>query len=426
MRREIGLPGAILMGLGSIVGTGVFVSIGVAAGVAGPNVLLAIFLAAILATCNGLSSAQLAASHPVSGGTYEYGHRWLVPWLGFAAGWLFLCAKSASAATALLGLAGYVNSMMGREMSGVLLALAFGFLVLLTILTLVGIKRTNIANSLIVSTTLITLLIFVAFGASAAFERAPENLAGVFGFEDDSPSSLLFATALMFVAYTGYGRIATLGEEVKNPRKTIPTAMIATLGFTMLIYVVVGFVAVAVVGPERLANSTKTSVAPLLFAASSLDIPWVRVTLFAGAITAMLGVVLNLILGLSRVALAMSRRSDLPGFFSTVNQQGIPGRATILVACIIGSLVCIGDVKISWSFSAFTVLLYYSITNLCAIVIEKEQRLYPAWISWCGLIGCLSLAFFVTQKVAIAGIVLLGVGFIVRTIFKSRTGNLES
>ena len=179
-------------------------------------------------------------------------------------------------------------------------------------------------------------------------------------------------------------------------------------------------------GPERLANSTKTSVAPLLFAASSLDIPWVRVTLFAGAITAMLGVVLNLILGLSRVALAMSRRSDLPGFFSTVNQQGIPGRATILVACIIGSLVCIGDVKISWSFSAFTVLLYYSITNLCAIVIEKEQRLYPAWISWCGLIGCLSLAFFVTQKVAIAGIVLLGVGFIVRTIFKSRTGNLES
>ena len=111
MKREIGLAGAILMGLGSIVGTGVFVSIGIAAGVAGPNVLPAIFLAALLAICNGLSSAQLAANHPVSGGTYEYGYRWLTPMLGFSAGWLFLCAKSASAATALLGLSGYLRTL---------------------------------------------------------------------------------------------------------------------------------------------------------------------------------------------------------------------------------------------------------------------------------------------------------------------------
>ena len=151
MKREIGLAGAILMGLGSIVGTGVFVSIGIAAGIAGPNVLLAIFLASLLAICNGLSSAQLAANHPVSGGTYEYGYRWLTPSLGFSAGWLFLCAKSASAATALLGLVGYIYAATAgaQPLDGVLIGMAIVALVLLTGLTLLGIKRTNTINSLI-------------------------------------------------------------------------------------------------------------------------------------------------------------------------------------------------------------------------------------------------------------------------------------
>ncbi len=423
MQREIGLTGAILMGLGSIVGTGVFVSIGIAAGVSGPNVLVAIFFASLLAICNGLSSAQLAANHPVSGGTYEYGYRWLTPTLGFTAGWLFLCAKSASAATALLGLAGYIySSTLGAQhYTGVLIGLALAFLILLTILTLVGIKRTNVVNSLIVATTLVSLILFVCVAMPTAFSRADLNLAGIFALDKQSSLNLFHATALMFVAYTGYGRIATLGEEVKQPRKTIPQAMIMTLATTMLLYLTVGFVAVALVGPEELAVSVKTSVAPLLHAAESLNKPWIKAVLLIGAITAMLGVVLNLLLGLSRVALAMARRKDLPGSLATVNEKGIPKQATILVAVVIGVLVLLGDVRLSWSFSAFTVLLYYSLTNLCAITLEKEARLYPVWISWLGLIGCFSLACWITAEVILSGLIVLGIGLLLRVILKAAT-----
>lgn len=420
MKREIGLGGAVLMGLGSIVGTGVFVSIGIAAGVAGPNVLLAIFLASLLAICNGLSSAQLAANHPVSGGTYEYGYRWLTPTLGFSAGWLFLCAKSASAATALLGLAGYIYySASGfKHYPGVLLAIALLAGLLLTGLTLVGIKRTNIVNSLIVAVTLVSLALFVGFGMPTAFAQAELNLEGLFAFDRQTSLNLFHATALMFVAYTGYGRIATLGEEVKQPRQTIPRAMIITLIVTMLLYLAVGFVAVALVGPEDLASSIKTSIAPLLHAAHSLDTPWIQTTVLIGAITAMLGVVLNLILGLSRVALAMARRNDLPAGLAGINSNGIPKRATIFVAIIIGGLVLLGDVRVSWSFSAFTVLLYYSLTNLCAILIEKETRLYPSWISWLGLLGCCSLAFWITPRIVVAGLIVLMIGLLLRAILK--------
>ena len=420
MNREIGLAGAVLLGLGSIVGTGVFVSIGIATGVAGPNVLLAIFIASLLAICNGLSSAQLAASHPVSGGTYEYGYRWLTPSMGFSAGWLFLCAKSASAATALLGLSGYlcVATHAGEFGRLTLVTVALLAAIVLTILTLVGIKRTNIVNSLIVSVTLIALSLFVVFGFPAAVTRAEVILRGVFTFDKQSTLSLFHATALMFVAYTGYGRIATLGEEVHEPRKTIPRAMIITLIATMLLYALVGFVAVALVGPEQLASAVKTSIAPLLFATDSLNIPWLKGTVLVGAITAMLGVVLNLILGLSRVALAMARRGDLPGSFSAIDRNGIPRQATILVAVVVCGLVLLGDVRLSWSFSAFTVLLYYSLTNLCAILLEKESRLYPIWISWAGLLGCLSLACWLTPKVVLAGVIVLVVGFLLRAVFR--------
>ena len=153
LKRVIGLPGAVMLGLGSIIGTGVFVSLGIGAGIAGPMVLPAIALAGLVALCNGLSSAQLAANHPVSGGTYEYGHRWLNPSLGFVAGWMFLCAKSASAATAALGFALH----LAPDHS---LPIALATVGAVTALTLTGMQRSNTVNTLIVAAVLLTLFIF--------------------------------------------------------------------------------------------------------------------------------------------------------------------------------------------------------------------------------------------------------------------------
>jgi APA family basic amino acid/polyamine antiporter len=427
LHRVVSLPGAVLLGLGSILGTGVFVSIGIGAGVAGNALLLAVALAAVVAACNALSSAQLAAAHPVSGGTYEYGYRWLSPSLGFAAGWMFLCAKSFSAATAALGFAGYalraapgVGDGIDLHRWKVLLALV-GVLAL-TALVLTGMRRSSRVNAAIVSVTLASLAAFCVFGLRDAAGRAEvlwkPTFFGVEG--DDRPAlvRLLEATALMFVAYTGYGRLATLGEEVREPRKTIPRAIIATLVVSAAIYMGVSFVALGTLGPVGLAEAARTSAAPLEEAARHFDGEWIAEVVAIGAVAAMLGVLLNLILGLSRVALAMGRRDDLPRVLARVGANGSPNAAVVGVGLAIAAIALIGDVKLTWSFSAFTVLVYYAITNLAAIRLTREERLYPAWIAWAGLIACLSLAFFVEARVWMMGLGLIGVGFVVRAVVR--------
>ena len=235
LQRVVGLPGAILMGLGSIIGAGVFISLGLGEQIAGPSVLLALVIAGGVATCNGLSSAQLAANHSVSGGTYEYGHRWLSPYLGFSAGWMFLCAKSASAATAALGFAIYFAPDHT-------IAVGLGTVAVLTIVTLTGMQRSNAVNAVIVSAVLLSLLAYVAIGLPS-LQINNEFLSPI--FDSTRKSAFLEATALMFVAYTGYGRIATLGEEVREPRRTIPVAIIVTLLLTVFLYLGVCAVSLA-------------------------------------------------------------------------------------------------------------------------------------------------------------------------------------
>lgn len=421
LRRELGVTGATMMGLGSIIGTGIFVSIGIAVGVAGPAVILAIAIAAALAVCNALSSAQLAANHPTSGGTYEYGYQYLKPWLGFSAGWMFLCAKSASAATAALGFAGYLFIAIGIPDSGLRIALALAAVVVLVALVLTGLRRSNITNILIVSVTLLTLIFFVIAGLPSAIRDGAENLTPFFQSPngDERPATLriLEASALMFVAYTGYGRIATMGEEVRNPRTTIPRAIIITLLVSMTLYIAVGATGVAAAGVTDFGAAGTELGAPLAVVASKFDIPAAKLVLSIGAVTAMLGVLLNLILGLSRVTLAMGRRGDLPRTFANVNKTGTtPTHAVIFVGTIILALTAIGSIKLAWSFSAFTVLLYYAITNLAAIRLPKQQRLYHPAIPYLGLLGCLSLAFWVEPRIWIAGLAVLGAGLLGRWV----------
>ncbi len=405
LKRELGVWGAAMMGLGSIVGTGVFVSIGIAAGVTGPAVILAITLAAGVAACNALSSAQLAASHPVSGGTYEYGYRYLTPRLGFLAGWTFLLAKSASAATAALGFAGYLLDVLDSDNHGVRIPIALAAVIVLTLIVLAGIRHSNITNTGIVLVTLFALALFVLTGLP---HMKGDHLSPFF---EHTGAGFLEACALMFVAYTGYGRIATLGEEVKNPAVTIPRAIILTLVITMVLYIGVALVAVSTVGADSLSHAAEDSAAPLEAAARTFDFPLTAPIIAVGAVTAMLGVLLNLILGLSRVLLAMGRRRDMPPITARLNVQGTtPSVAVLVMGTVIGLLVLVGNVKTTWSFSAFNVLLYYSLTNLAALRLPK--RLYPRWIAGVGLLSCVFLAFWVEPSIWIIGLIIIGIGFV--------------
>ncbi|HZW27606.1 MAG TPA: APC family permease, partial [Trueperaceae bacterium] len=393
LRRELGVFGAVMLGLGSIVGTGVFVSLGVAAGVAGPAVLLAIVVGAAVASFNGFSSAQLAADHPVSGGTYEYGYRYLRPWLGFLAGVTFLLAKSASAATAALGFAGYLLGLVGAPARWSV-PVAVAAVAALTAVVLAGMRRSNAVNVAVVAVTLLSLLAFVVAGAPAALAHGAANLVPFFAPEAGSSplAALLRASALMFVAFTGYGRIATLGEEVVEPRRTIPRAVVAALLVVMVLYGLVGLVGVGAVGADGLAR-VEGRAAPLELAARAFGAPGVARFVAVGAVTAMLGVALNLVLGLSRVLLAMGRRGDAPRAFGRLDAAGTtPTAAVLAVGVLVALLALVGDVRTTWSFSAFTVLVYYAVTNLAALALPADARTFPRWTAWLGLAGCLGLA----------------------------------
>lgn len=378
------------MGLGSIVGTGVYVSLGLAVDLAGSAVVLAVALAACVALFNGLSSAQLAAAHPVSGGTYEYGYEYLNHWAGFAAGWLFLVAKSASAATAALGIAAYMGLGVNRLPALILLAAVTG-------LVLSGLRRTNRVNLGIVVVAvgaLVVLVLFALGGAPAAGSDAATGTA-----------DLLEASALVFVAFTGYGRIATLGEEVVDPSRTIPRAVVVTLGVTALIYALV-----ALTQSRFDAGSGGSALADI---AQEVGGGALATVVRIGAVAALVGVLVNLVLGLSRVVLAMGRRGDLPALFSTVDETGTtPRPAVVAVAVVVGAFVLVGSISTTWSFAAVTVLGYYAITNLSALAQPPGERRFPRLVSWLGLAGCISLAVFLDATIWLWAGGVLGCGLV--------------
>ena len=382
LKRELGLGGAVVTGLGSIVGTGAFVAIGIASGMWGDLVLWAIPIAAVVAVFNGLSSALLAGRFPVAGGTYEYGYQTLNQWFGFSAGWLFLLAKTASAATAALGVALY----LGLDHPLV----PIGAVALVVTLVIAGIRRTALVNALLVAITVAAIAWFSVSGLTDSSWSGIDL--------DGLGADLLGAVAFLFVAYTGYGRIATLGEEVKDPARVIPKAVIITLAVAAVLYMAIELGGRARAGPDWGA----------LIELGFVDMPLVTV----GAVTAMLGVLLNLILGLSRVWLAMGRRGDMPPVLARLDARSEPLGAIALSGVLVAALTLIGDIGLAWSFSAMTVLLYYGLTNLSALAVDRRRP-----TAWLGMASCLFLSFFVPLGVWLAGAGLLALGLLWKTVY---------
>lgn len=395
--RSTALGGAILLGLGSIIGTGAFVSVGFGVELAGAWVVWAILIAAAVATFNGLSSAQLAAIHPVSGGTYEYGYEFLTRQLGFTAGWLFVLAKSASAATAALAV-GYALQSWFAGPAWLAQVIATLTLLVFTLLVLGGLRRSNRANAILVLLAVASLVVFIV--SSAQLPMPIEQLAQA----EPTWAELFGAAALLFVAYTGYGRIATMGEEVQNPRHVIPRAIIATVLVVTALYAAIGWGVLHYVPLTTTADFVLAKLMPHGI--------WQQLVA-AGAVIAMCGVILNLILGVSRVVLAMARRNDLPVAWARLNTERTSAPAAVWVTfAVMLVIVLVGDLRTAWSFSAFTVLVYYSITNLAALRIPTDKRFLPRWISILGLASCLGLAVFIELQIFFSGLVLIGLGLL--------------
>lgn len=418
LKREVGPRGATIIGLGSMLGTGVYIAIGLASGLVGYFIFLSIFLAGILAMCNGFSSAQLAANHPTSGGTYEFGRIHLSKEIGFVAGWVFILAKGASAAAASLAIAWYLKSYLNIEYEHFEKMFPAVTILILGCIIQMGLRITIIVNTIIVLITIISLVCIIIFGMFLVFKTGGVQLSVLPAHFSDTPffPSFLYATSIVFVAFTGYSRIATMAEDMKSPGTTIRLAIFLSIMIVTILYIGIALTGLSVLGPDKFSDFSVNNVAPLFAIADHLHSKFLLLLISVGAVTAMLGVMLNLILGVSRVFLAMGRNGDMPKFMATIKNYN-PIYATIFACLVVLILELAGDIKSNWSLSAFKVLVYYSITNLAALRLKAEDRFFPRWVSYAGLSGCLLLVVFFEHKTLLQGTALILAGIIWFYIF---------
>ena len=406
LKRVLGLNDAIGVGLGAIIGAGIFVVTGVAAGVSGASFIVGLMIAGLIASFNGLSSAQLAAVYPQSGGTYEYGYQLLNPSFGFSAGWMFIISKLSAAGIVAIGFGSYFHQLVPAFTP---LTYSIVAVVVLTIANLVGIKKAGTVNQIIVLVTLLSLLYFIVggIGSVKASNFTPFAPFGIMGIAE--------STAILFFAFTGYARIATLAEEVVEPKKTIPRAVIITITSAIVLYAAVSVVATGAIGAEGMSQSKS----PLQVASEAMSAPAISVIITIGASTAMLGVLLSQILGISRMLLAMGRRNDLPHLFEKIHSKtSVPHIGILFTSVVILAITTLGTFDFVVRAATFTILLYYSITNIAAIRQPNQQQLYSKAVPYLGLVGCIAMSISLPLSVIISGVALLAIGFAMRYFVK--------
>lgn len=381
LRRVLGGFDATTVGIGAMIGAGAFVVFAPAGAAAGALLPLAVVIAGFVAYCNASATASLAVRYPSSGGTYVYGREQLGHWPGFLAGWSFITGKAASCAAMALVFGLYAAP--GAEK-----AAAVAAVVGLTVVNLLGVTRTALATRVIVSLVVPVLAFVVVVGFSSPAARSPS----------DGPTGIggvLQASALLFFAFAGYARIATMGEEVRNPRRNIPAAIFGALGFTLLLYLLLALSLLHALGPGELAGTT----APLrdvidvgVPGEGSMGRGGAVVTIAAAL--ASLGALLALIAGVGRTSLAMARRRDLPRALARISARySVPWAADIVTAAVVVGLLLTTDVLTVVGFSSFGVLVYYAIANIAAFTLTERQWYAPRWLNALGAAGCLLLAF---------------------------------
>lgn len=406
LARRLTLGDAVTVGLGAMIGAGIFAAVGPAAGAAGSFLLIGLGLAAAVAYANATSSAQLAAVYPEAGGTYVYAGERLGHYWGFLAGWGFVLGKTASLAAMALTFGSYVYPDLARP-------IGIGAVVVLSAVNYLGVQKTAFLTRVIVVIVLAGLSVAIAastLGGNASLDNLDGTLPqGLFG--------ILRSAGLLFFAFAGYARIATLGEEVRDPKVTIPRAIPIALGVVVAVYALVMGAALLAAGPDALARSD----APLVVAVESGSWDAVSPVIRIGAAVASAGVLLSLLAGVSRTAFSMARAGDLPRLLGAVHRTyRTPHHAEIVAAVVVCAVVAVADLRGAIGFSSFTVLTYYLLANLSAWSLAGDERRWPRWLSGLGAGGCVLLAVTLPAIAVVGGLVLLGAGSLV-WLFRARS-----
>ncbi len=407
LARKLTLGDAIFVGLGAMIGAGIFSAISPAADAAQSWLLVSLLIAAGVATCNALSSAQLAALYPAAGGTYVYGRERLGHVWGFLAGWGFVVGKTASCAAMALTFGTYVNEDYARPLA-VVAVLAF------TAVNYFGVEKTAaVARWFVV----IVLVVLACVVLSTIGLDHPDLTQPFPSAPPPGGLGVLQGGALLFFAFAGYARIATLGEEVTDPEHTIPRAIPIALAITVAVYAAVISAALIALGPEGLAHAA----APLVSTVEAGNADWLAPVVRAGAAIASLSVLLSLLAGVSRTSFAMAQKRDLPAWFDAVHpRHRVPYRAEIVAGMIVAALAATIDVRDAVGFSSFAVLFYYAVANASAWTLARDQRRWPRWISVVGAGGCVALAVSLPWATLMAGAALFAVGMCLFLVRRSR------
>jgi APA family basic amino acid/polyamine antiporter len=397
--RRLGLFDAVVLGLGSMIGAGIFVALAPATTAAGSWMLVGLAIAAIVAYCNATSSARLAAQYPSSGGTYVYGRERIGEFWGYLAGWGFVVGKTASCAAMALTVGVYVWPAYAHLVAVVAV-------VGVTAVNYVGVQKSAWLTRAIVAVVLVILIVVVVTcltsnAADLAHLGRGRGIGGAGG--------ILQAAGLLFFAFAGYARIATLGEEIRDPERTIPRAIPLALGITLVVYAAVALAVLSVLGDD--AGATGAPLAAAVRAAGRPDVaPFVR----AGAAVGALGSLLALLLGVSRTSLAMARDRHLPQRLAAIHPRyHVPHRAEVVVALFVAVVAATVDVRSAIGFSSFAVLVYYAIANASAWTLRPDERPPRRVVPVVGLVGCLALAFALPWPSVLAGAAVLAAGAII-------------
>lgn len=395
LSRKLTVSDATFIGLGSMLGAGVFVSFGPATKAAGQYLIASLAFAALIAWCNAISSARLASRYPESGGAYVYGTKQLGPLWGFLAGWSFIIGKLASCAAISLTIGHYL--MPSKPQIPAILAVT-----VLTLLNLFGVKKSTLVTKFLVITVMSALILAML----AMWTSTPQTMLDTATSGSKNPHTsvsirnILQGAAFMFFAFAGYARIATLGEEVQTPQSTIPRAIRTALMLTITIYVMLAVSLIHQLGIEGLAHSVSC------LDEATKGNTFVNTLVKCAAVIASISSLLTLILGVSRTTFAMARDRNLPHLLSRIHSKyEVPYVAELFVGIFVVILLTLTDLNNTIAFSSFAVLVYYAIANASAWTLSRRAR--NRLVPLLGLIGCGGIAVSLSKAVIMSGLGLL-------------------
>ncbi len=405
LARRLGTGDAVVVGLASMLGAGVFVVLGPASAAAGGMVLVSVVVAGLVAWANATSTAQLAAVMPTSGGNYAFGRARLGPWSGFVAGWGFVAGKTASCAAMATTVATYLVTDPWRRPVAALVVVA------LVAVNLLGVQRTARVARVLLALVLVVLLALVVAGLT----HGDPALAAPRGPVPGGVRGVLQGAALVFFAFAGYARVATLGEEVRTPRTTIPRAILLALAATAVVYLAVGVAVLASLGPAGAAGSS----APLADAARATA-PWLLPAVRVAAVVAAAGSLLVLLAGVSRTAFAMARDRELPAALARVGERhAVPWVAEVAIGALVMVLTLTVDLAGVIAFSSLGVLVYYGIGHAAAFTQTGAERTSPRWVQVVGLLACAALVLSLPVRAIAIGAGVLVVGLVGRALART-------